>query len=433
MQGMKGIGAGYDSPEDCKAFVWPTVTEQAIREIWAAPNTTLQNSAAPATTAPFAAMCWNSLFPSSEKEPLHLLISEYGMTTKRSKKMEPLVDAARARGTPLLALDLHQPSTANFFHGCRLGIYNETEIGTRPSGSVCTLKDRQAVAVPYRPDVDIVLRMFDRRRVPVATMRPVAEWFAGMYPDVAVQPTLLGLRDWISEDGRHATKLAHRQMTVAVVHALYRAHAAAVAMPTRTAVWPPPPPPPPAALSLASSCSVGRLLLDHVQPGTRGWHYVVENHKAGMVSTVAGSTLDLRINGSCAQRTSLLFLSFLQSNAGDVGKAAVSCRGGCACTGLTLDGNDLKPNEKPARGKDLRLALHRTSPAIPLRFAKDPCDSSAAACTVRARMLAERRRNGEPKKFKLTAITLAAPSFAEVLGATMGKASAGYEHLPVAV
>ena len=46
---------------DGQRSAWPALVEIALRAIWAAPNVSVQNVAVPATAAPFAALCFESL------------------------------------------------------------------------------------------------------------------------------------------------------------------------------------------------------------------------------------------------------------------------------------------------------------------------------------------------------------------------------------
>ena len=98
------------------ADAWPAVLERALRRIWGREEIHVKNAAIPSSTAPFAALCYESLFP----EPLDLVIVEYSMTTRRASMMAPLLEVVKAHDTPIFALDLQYLMGSQMWMMCRM-------------------------------------------------------------------------------------------------------------------------------------------------------------------------------------------------------------------------------------------------------------------------------------------------------------------------
>lgn len=90
--GSVSVGAGLPNPNDA----WPSVMEAAMRQIWAGHSISIHNAARAATTAGFAALCFDSLFG---RAVLDLVVIEYSWNTDRAAEVEALVNVAHAHGS----------------------------------------------------------------------------------------------------------------------------------------------------------------------------------------------------------------------------------------------------------------------------------------------------------------------------------------------
>lgn len=256
------------------------------------------------------------------------------------------------------------------------------------SGIPCQL---QSIMLPQDVNGSVV-RLFQRRGLPVVSTRAVYNWFRGAFGQTQ---TTLDLRKWVSDDGRHMSRPAHVQLATFIVHALVQALQATSLPPfsSRKARKS-------AKLPDASVCATGKRLLPFVLGNrTRGWTYAVENDKPGMIASAPGSLLSLMINGTRQERRrSTLYLSYLTSYH-HMGRISVRCRLGCECDDLELDGH--------RQGK---VSLQVTAPPIRLTF-------SAAACLIELCVLPN--STSSEHKAKLTSLTLTSPRIEELMGERM--------------
>ena len=211
--GAAGSSVTYGHGFPNQSLAWPAHLARALRWIWQRDDITVRNSASPATTAPYAALCYKTLFP----DPLDLLIIEYSMTTRRSSTMSPLIEVARGHNAPMLSLDLPQFIGPKIWPMCRLQRkYSIPKAGTMKSGIPCQLR---SMMLPLDAN-DAVVRLFEERGVPVVSTRAVHGWFKGTLVAAGPKPTPLDLRKWVSDDGRHISRPAHIQLASFIVHAL---------------------------------------------------------------------------------------------------------------------------------------------------------------------------------------------------------------------
>jgi hypothetical protein len=391
--GAAGSGVTYGHGFPNQSLAWPAHLARALRWIWQRDDITVRNSASPATTAPYAALCYKTLFP----DPLDLLIIEYSMTTRRSSTMSPLIEVARGHNAPMLSLDLPQFIGPKIWPMCRLQRkYSIPKAGTMKSGIPCQLR---SMMLPLDAN-DAVVRLFEERGVPVVSTRAVHGWFKGTLVAAGPKPTPLDLRKWVSDDGRHISRPAHIQLASFIVHALVQTLQRTVLVPPPSSsqqLWKK------ATMPDVSVCAAGKRLLPYVLRGrTQGWAYVVENDKPGMVASTPGSLLSLLVNGTQQEgRRASLYLSYLTSYQ-HMGRFSVRCRLGCECNGRELDGHDMG-------GK---VSLQITATPMQLTFT-----SSAASCLIEVQVLPN--STNREHKVKLTSLTLTSPHMDELMSERM--------------
>ena len=391
-----------------KAATWPSLLQAALRTVWDA-NVTMRNCAVPATSADFAALCYDSLVGGLAS----VNFIEYSHNTKDPKLFKPLLQQTLARNT--------LPFIVDYFHLARPGTYRSCAI---PSASARLLPGGEFLIAqmegtnkkhkpgftsdgrPCRwnkliPSMNGHLgnhRLFKAYELPMVSSQPIATWLRR-------QPNRAALRAFVARDGLHATATMHNQLSLMIASMLFAAHQRLAAensakgnVTTSTSR-------PDNFTREASICSVGPAVRKHVRNPSDGWRYVVENDKAGLLANTTGSTLQLQLDVDYAGST--LYLGFLKSYE-HMGKARLSCYTGCSCVPLDVDAHDGQNRHSlTAIAKGLKLLATNGTQSSP--------------CVLHLRVANETRSDGH--KFKVTSVTLVP----ERLGSRMRPSKIGHQ------
>ena len=259
--GSVSVGSGLGD----KQAAWPYVVQRAISQVWPRAQIQLYNGARAATVAAFAALCYDTLFPSR----LDLLLVEYSWNTDIETHMAALVSAAIARGTAVLAVDYQHGvfplgwKQCGFDPTCptrRLPRSCANETQKRALGAVCASEDHTITNCGAQPGVMAGGgRCFIGKVLPHSSrlkhwrvFAPDAPPFFGYYVPVVSNAAVLKYardappsrapdgsmsrqsidyaRRLFVADGSHPSAAGHVVIARLVMHALVRAHEHLVAV-----------------------------------------------------------------------------------------------------------------------------------------------------------------------------------------------------------
>ena len=375
------ITVGHGLTKSSQQFVWPDLLQNALSAIWNA-SVTVRNAAAAATSADFGALCYDSLLP----EPVTVNFIEYGHTTKDARLFEPLLQQTLARQTLPFIVDYVHMAKPLTFHSCHLHLPpNGTQLrrGFTRDGRPCNMVSVMPHAIQRLAEINRLFKQYD---LPMVSMQPVARW---MYKHGKAS----GLSYFVARDGRHATVHTHRLLAFMVANFLFKAHQQLATTPPklRNATLPRK-----KARSLdqeASICVFGQQLKEQVHTPSADWQFVVQNDKAGFLTTTPGSTLEVQFNSTYTNST--LYLGYLKSYE-HMGKVQVTCHTGCTCWPLKLDAHTASHHSLHSVSRGIMLNASRTETRQP--------------CLVRLRVCNETSSDGH--KFKLSSLTLASKRLA---------------------
>ncbi|KAL1524124.1 hypothetical protein AB1Y20_019033 [Prymnesium parvum] len=367
---------------------WPEVVARALGAIWNHSALRVHNAALPATSAGFAALCYDSLVPFRAD----LLVIEYSHNTAQHAKMELLLYTAQQRADAVLVLDYAHVHHVDKFVQCAR---------RRPlADAACPSLSRWEAAPPFEPQNVRFFPFLRASGVPVVS-------FAAYGPWLAQHPRLL--RAIISDDARHLTARGYRMLASLVVHFAWREAVRLLSPPAdNTSLHFPPRrhgalaacavlPPAPSG----STCSIGSALLPLVlpcaAPSVCSWKYAVERGKPGLLTTTVNSTLRIafplpahggrRKEHEAAAHVHVMYLQSYEH----MGVAEVSCVESCGCAPVQIDAHDT------AR----RDSLETLAPRLRV------VGAAGSRCVLEARLL--RRTSSGEHKFKLTALIVTPP------------------------
>ena len=404
MGGSVTFGHGLDA----KQKTWPRLLQAALSTVWNA-NVTMRNCAVAATSADFAALCYDSLVGG----PTSVNFVEYSHNTKNPELFEPLLQQTLARNTLPFIVDyfhLAQPSTflacaiqrgsvrllpGGKFHIAQVeGTGKTHKPGFTSDGRLCRWQKLLPNMQGHRGNK----LLFRKYELPMVSSQPIANWLPS-------QPERTALRAFVSRDGRHATMMMHEQLSLMVTSMLFAAHQRLAAESPAKGNVADVTSRPHGFTREPSICSVGPAVRKHVRNPSDGWRFVVENDKAGFLANTSGSTLQLQLDAGYAGST--LYLGFLKSYE-HMGKVRLSCHAGCACVPLDVDAHDGKHHH----------SLSATAKGVKLLAAND---TQSSPCVLHLRVANETRSDGH--KFKVTSLTLVP----ERLASRMRPSKIGYQ------
>lgn len=399
--GIAGASVSAGSGLDRASDVWHAVLASAVESIWPRSRTVWHCGAKPATTAAFAALCYDSIL----KRPLDLLLVEYSWNTDISSEMAALVSTALGRGTAVMAVDYQHAVRVQAWKSCGMDVSKarllHRDAGITADGRACHLgalfnnpgrvKHWQVFAADAWP--------FYGFYIPVVSNGELNSW-----RKMGRNESLRLAQQWFVHDGTHPGAKGQMQIVRLLVHALFRAHErlASIGCDANDRAWPRAP-----AVPRGRFCDID-VGLSSLQSETKsgvGWQWAVRNsrglRKPGFQTSTPGSVLRLRLSrsdanvegtissGDDARRQ--LFVGFLRSYEG-MGTARISCSGGCSCNPIDLDGHDA------AR----QVSLEVVSPPIIVRIA------DMDSCVLQADALHATR--SASNTFKITFLAWAAAS-----------------------
>ena len=399
--GIAGASVSAGSGLDQRSDVWHAVLASAIDQIWPHSRNVWTCGAKPATTAAFAALCYDSIL----KKPLDLLLVEYSWNTDIGSEMAALVGTALGRGTAVMAVDYQHAVRQQAWQSCAMDVSTARLLhraaGTTVDGRACypgamfnnpgRVKHWHVFAADTWP--------FHGFYIPIVSQGHLNSWRKmGRNESLRIAP------QWFIPDGTHPGVKGHMQIARLLVHALFRAHErlASVGCDASDRAWPRVP-----AVARGRFCDMGDGLssLGLETESEAGWRWGVRSSrglkKPGFQTSTPGSVLRLRLNRSDANVEGMtssgadnhrqLFVGFLRSYEG-MGTARITCSGGCSCDPIELDGHDATR----------QVSLEVVSPPIIVRIA------DMNSCALQAEAL--RATRSASNTFKITFLAWAATS-----------------------
>jgi len=422
--GSLTFGHGVNRPED----TWPEQFRRALLEIWHTPSLFVHNGALPATSAGFAALCFETLMPLRPD----LLVIEYSFNTVKEQSFELLLETARQSDAALLVVDYWPQHEINSLGRC-IKALQSPPLGSEERMPSCPgLYDMSTS--PFTPSSTRFFPLLLESGVPVVSYRAFGPWLVKLPPTTFVR--------YVAADRRHLSAEGYSLLAATAVHFLWRAslrlagrggeikpfescagvtrqsQSAAVTWRRQTA-------------ARAATCTIGSQLQEYVLPANNNsaecsWQYAIERGKPGLITTTVGCRLQLMlpdlerrnpsdrrgggrsagdsgessgdIGDASADEDSpsppytpvhvhsvLAHLVYLQSYE-HMGAARISCDAGCSCQPLVID----------AHNTDRLDSFELVAPPLQLNV------SAASNCVLGAEVLS--RTNSGEHKFKITAL-----------------------------